>query len=785
MNIYILSNREVVNQSDSAGTNGENNAEIMYFHFPEQIVGIDMSNITKWIQFKNEELDLLQMIENDEYSLTDLITQYESVEYQILLKYNNLVLWKSNVAELDFGESLDISTTITVDDLSVLNQLKLQVEELKKQYEEAIKQGNDDIAKLIKQVEDLETKINKAENGRVQAESERNKKIDDLVKEVENTILKLAHSVEEYNLNAENELNRLSETADTGVSAVNFAKDSAISSISSVGNIAVDNIKTKETSSIKSIDDNTTDNITEFDTNAENKTNIFNTNATDKLNEFNNNYEAKKEEINSEINIDRISTLEQEVFEKEKIKSEYNTMILEDTEEGLNIAINEIKSNKLEQVTTSIANGDEYDSPSPSNPSEIGGVSGDVNLIVKNNDNTENQELTLSLGDKTLYKGDKILRKDGKWYFVTKWTVINDFTNIYLESLGSGTYRMRMPLNNKIVNSSHIYLNKSYSNILNCISDGQTYNKVEGFTISSPSPFTTPQMFVYIKEFENYTKEQYIEALNNLQAYFVVPLKEEDLEEILDSTLINQLNKLLRLKQYKEVTNIDFDQDVIFEIDVDKSEIRVLKETNTAQNIEIEKLKEDINYRDKIISGLQGGQVEGINEGDNITIYDCLELPINFDKIYGKPLKQETREGYNKFKNFSYNNESITDSGITVTLQKNGKVLINGTSTKENWFEIMYDFKLGTSMQDERIVELDNTKTYTAIVKKKGTNSKNISVGIQNVINATIGIISITPSMNGNYKSFTESDGLYRTWIYVPLEATYNNVELEIMVLER
>ena len=152
MNIYILSNRDIVNQNDLAGINGENNAEIMYFHFPEQIVGIDMSTITKWIQFKNEELDLLQMIENDQYSLTDLITQYESVNYQVLLKYEETVLWKSKISELNFDESLDISTTITIDDLSVLNQLKLQ-------YEELLKQGNTDIDNLIKKIENLEKKL--------------------------------------------------------------------------------------------------------------------------------------------------------------------------------------------------------------------------------------------------------------------------------------------------------------------------------------------------------------------------------------------------------------------------------------------------------------------------------------------------------------------------------------------------------------------------------------------------------------------------------------------------
>lgn len=385
MNIYILSNREIV-KNEVAGNNGENNAEIMQFHFPEQIVGIDMSKITKWIQFHNESLDLLQMIENDKYSLTDLITQYESVEYQVLLKYNNLVLWKSNIDELDFGESLDIDVTITVDDLSVLNQLKLQVEELKKQYEEAIKKGNTDIAKLIKQVEDLETKINTAEearktaeqnrviaeNARVQAESERNQKLANLVKEVENTILKLSHSINEYNQNAEKQLKKLNDTADTGVSAVLSAKNSSIKDIQDEQENVIEAIGNEVNQSITEFDNHVTTKTTEFNTNATNKTTAFNSNATSKttefnsnvtskieefntnsttkLNSFNENYEAKVEEINSELNIQRITDLKEENKYQNQVIQGLNKDKELATEEGSDITMTDCAEAPVDSV---------------------------------------------------------------------------------------------------------------------------------------------------------------------------------------------------------------------------------------------------------------------------------------------------------------------------------------------------------------------------------------------------------------------------------------------------
>ncbi len=66
------------------------------------------------------------------------------------------------------------------------------------------------------------------------------------------------------------------------------------------------------------------------------------------------------------------------------------------------------------------------------------------------------------------------------------------------------------------------------------------------------------------------------------------------------------------------------------------------------------------------------------------------DLQASISCIESNKLEQESREGYNYFKNYSYNNDSVIDAGITVKLQKNGKILVNGTSTQDVWFEIMY-----------------------------------------------------------------------------------------------
>lgn len=306
-------------------------------------------------------------------------------------------------------------------------------------------------------------------------------------------------------------------------------------------------------------------------------------------------------------------------------------------------------------------------SPSIEYKSEVQGVSGDVRLFVKNKDNSENQEVILSLGDKTLYKGDKIIRQNGKWYFSYIWKTINNFSRLSAEGIGlTGKRRGWLPVsgNFKITDKNN-NKNGGMSNVTTLAQAGQTYNGQIGFTVGNIN--TQKRLFIYLEELSNIqTSQEFRDALVELGAYFVLPLEEPELKPIEDVNLINQLNKLLKIKQYEEVTNIDFEQDVVFEIDIYKSEIRVLKESNTAQNIEIEKLKEDINYKDKIISGLQGGQVEEIGEGDNITINNCLELPIKkFDKIYGKEVQIESN--YIELEYIESTGSQYIDTGVKVT----------------------------------------------------------------------------------------------------------------------
>lgn len=212
----------------------------------------------------------------------------------------------------------------------------------------------------------------------------------------------------------------------------------------------------------------------------------------------------------------------------------------------------------------------------------------------------QEQDITISLGEKTLYKGDRIVRKNGKWYFDLKWAVINDFTNLIKNSTVDGLKRASITLSINIVNTLHLNFNQGYSNILNAVNNGATFNKKEGFTVGLLNNAGNPTLWIYINGFDNYTKEEYQQALNDLGAYFIIPFKENELELIEDENLIKQLDTILTcITEYDDVTNFDFDNDVTFEIEVEKDNIRLLNsrldkaEANTTSATMIALEKED------------------------------------------------------------------------------------------------------------------------------------------------------------------------------------------------
>lgn len=212
----------------------------------------------------------------------------------------------------------------------------------------------------------------------------------------------------------------------------------------------------------------------------------------------------------------------------------------------------------------------------------------------------QSDSYTISLGDKVLYGNelarDKIIRKDGKWYFEKKWetATLNGGNNDgvwFQESTGTG---FRYYCNNQSRKCM-----SSKNNIINVFSDKlcglaaiDTWNGKEGIS------GTVHNIQIRLKDFnENKTLSEFKQFLSENPITVIYKLETPIEEEITEENLLVQLNKLLNIKQYNDVTNIIANQNVLFNLKYETGKNRA-----SIDNIEIYQLSENLRQSLEIIN---------------------------------------------------------------------------------------------------------------------------------------------------------------------------------------
>ena len=294
MKIILSTNREI-NYSENENIQGENKATVIYFEFPEKISGIDINELNKYIIFNLEGVSP-QLIENNQYTITDALTQKESLEAQIHIKRGKDLLFKSEIFELDFGKSLEINYTITLDDLDIIDSLIRQYEEL-----------NNNFDTEVSNLKSLEQSIQAAEELRNSAETSRSTRFQELEQELLTAIKSIKDLTTAYNTNAQNK---------------------------------TDEFNSNYESKITDFNSNSTNKTTDFDKNVKNKIEEFNNNATEKTTSFNNNVETAK----SEINTNKTTAITEINTTKETAKKELEGINDENTQK-----IEDLEKNKLDK----------------------------------------------------------------------------------------------------------------------------------------------------------------------------------------------------------------------------------------------------------------------------------------------------------------------------------------------------------------------------------------------------------------------------------------------------
>lgn len=265
------------------GVQGENNATILNFTFPEKIATLDSNLLNKYIIFKyykdGQEVvtDPLEIVDNS-FTIPSSLTGCEELEAQVLVKKDSVLLFKSEIFEILLGESLPEELHLEFDDLDVLNTLI-------EQYKQAIADGSSEIEALKTEIETLSTSIQDSEDKRVLAENSRVEAEENRQTQFEETLQKIKDLTESYNTNATKKTEDFNKNYDTKVEAINSLASSASSSASAAAGSAIQASETAEGASQA---------IASALSSAQSALNSY---EKTKENEFNTYYEGKKQEF--------------------------------------------------------------------------------------------------------------------------------------------------------------------------------------------------------------------------------------------------------------------------------------------------------------------------------------------------------------------------------------------------------------------------------------------------------------------------------------------------------
>ena len=187
-----------------------------------------------------------------------------------------------------------------------------------------------------------------------------------------------------YNSNHTSKMNAYNQNATDKTTAYDNNASSKLGTYNDNATEKLTAYNSNHTEKITAYNENANKKLSAYNTNHTEKLQAYNDNASDKLDEYNDNAQEKidefnenKEELQREVDYYK-STLNA----LPKVEGEGTELTLDDTAEAPMTM--KLAPSELEQETTSISGGDEYDSPSPEHPQDIHTISGDNEIKVEN-----------------------------------------------------------------------------------------------------------------------------------------------------------------------------------------------------------------------------------------------------------------------------------------------------------------------------------------------------------------------------------------------------------------
>lgn len=159
MKFKLISNRMLTSDNKFAGYNNENRAELLEFEFPE-----NLKDYTKTINFRTQEGNFFDILDDNTYTLKNNITKYDRVcfyiEFKKQISETEYEIIKTEIKTLIFNSSFNVDKEISEEEIPILDKLIVKVDEIDKRVtylEEHGGGGSGDVSKKYIDEQDAKT----------------------------------------------------------------------------------------------------------------------------------------------------------------------------------------------------------------------------------------------------------------------------------------------------------------------------------------------------------------------------------------------------------------------------------------------------------------------------------------------------------------------------------------------------------------------------------------------------------------------------------------------------
>lgn len=242
-------------------------------------------------------------------------------------------------------------------------------------------------------------------------------------------------------------------------------------------------------------------------------------------------------------------------------------------------------------------------SPNPSYPQEIEVVTGNVEVTISNENNTESKTLPVSLGNIELCKigdyQDYLYKNNGKWY-VHKNTIKIDLSTITSYTHTSGWRNPTAFVADGVFNHGY----SGYTTVASLFCNrliADTPARVTGSVINAIGLGRNSSIYISVEDIT--TSNALITYFSQNPTYLYAPLATPTDTEITDTTLISQLEEISKTLSYQGQTNITSNTIALFDVEAYQSTKLIL------EDLDLTKLSTFDSTKTQILKNINGSLI--------------------------------------------------------------------------------------------------------------------------------------------------------------------------------